>query len=79
MQKGQMMMRDYVIVTDSSCDMPAQLAQDLELVVLPLTVLLEGREYKNYLDEREITFADFYAALRSALPPPPRRSTPTPS
>ena len=59
------MMRDYVIVTDSSCDMPAQLAQDLELVVLPLTVLLEGREYKNYLDEREITFADFYAALRS--------------
>lgn len=28
------MMRDFVIVTDSSCDLPGKMADDLELVVL---------------------------------------------
>ncbi|HIS01854.1 MAG TPA: DegV family protein [Candidatus Excrementavichristensenella intestinipullorum] len=57
-------MSGYVIVTDSSCDMTAQMAQELDIQVTPLSVLLEGRSYKNYLDGREIAFSDFYAALR---------------
>ena len=57
-------MSGYVIVTDSSCDMTAQMAQELDIQVAPLSVLLEGRSYKNYLDGREIAFSDFYAALR---------------
>ena len=57
-------MSGYVIVTDSSCDMTAQMAQELDIQVAPLSVLLEGRTYKNYLDGREIAFSDFYAALR---------------
>lgn len=59
-----MFMSGYVIVTDSSCDMTAQMAQELDIQVAPLSVLLEGRTYKNYLDGREIAFSDFYAALR---------------
>ena len=58
-------MNEFVIVTDSSCDMSAQMAQELELQVAPLSVLLDGRTYKNYLDGREIAFSDFYAALRA--------------
>lgn len=57
-------MSGYVIVTDSSCDMTAQMAQELDIQVASLSVLLEGRSYKNYLDGREIAFSDFYAALR---------------
>ncbi len=57
-------MSEYVIVTDSSCDMTAQMARELDIQVAPLSVLLEGRSYKNYLDGREIAFSDFYAALR---------------
>ena len=57
-------MRDYVIVTDSSCDLTSEMAEELGLLVLPLTVLLDGKSYANYLDGREISFADFYGALR---------------
>ena len=55
----------YIIMTDSSCDLPAGLAAELELEVLPLSVLIDGKSYVNYLDERDITFADCYAALRA--------------
>lgn len=61
-------MRDYAILTDSSCDLPAEMAQELELTVLPLTFQLDGREYANYLDGREISFPDFYAAVRAGKP-----------
>ena len=58
-------MSEYVVVTDSSCDMSAQMAKELELEVANLSVLLDGQTYKNYLDGREIAFSDFYAALRA--------------
>ena len=58
-------MADYIIMTDSSCDLPAAMAAELELEVLPLSVLIDGRSYVNHLDERDITFKDCYAALRA--------------
>ena len=57
-------MGDYALFTDSSCDMPAALAEKLELHVLPLIVNINGKEYRNFLDERELTFRDFYSRLR---------------
>lgn len=59
------MSNDYVILTDSSCDLPAELAAELELVVLPLTLTMGGKEYANYLDGREIGFWEFYQRMRS--------------
>ena len=40
-------MRDYVILTDSCSDLPADLVSELELDVLPLSFVMEGREYFN--------------------------------
>lgn len=57
-------MSEYVILTDSGCDLTDALAKELELVVLPLSVTVNGKEYHNYLDEREISHRDFYALLR---------------
>jgi DegV family protein with EDD domain len=57
-------MRDYIIMTDSCCDMSAELADELELAVLPLSLQMEGATYRNYLDGREIGFKDFYARIR---------------
>ena len=57
-------MRDYMILTDSSCDLPAELAQELGIKVVPLSLLLDGKEYINYLDGREIGFKEFYDAIR---------------
>lgn len=57
-------MSEFVILTDSGCDLTAKMAEELELVVLPLSVNINGKEYRNYLDEREISHKDFYALLR---------------
>ena len=57
-------MRDYIILTDSSCDLPAQLAEELHLRVLPLRFRMGQNEYHNYLDGREISISDFYQRLR---------------
>ena len=61
-------MNQFAIVTDSSCDLPQQMAQDMDLTVLPLAFVMKGTEYYNYLDERELSFHDFYAALRAGVP-----------
>ena len=61
-------MSEYVIMTDSSCDLPASLAERMELVVLPLSVYIEDKCYVNYLDEREIAFSEIYAKLRTKCP-----------
>lgn len=59
------MMRDFVIMTDSCCDMTAALAEELELVVLPLSLHMGDEVYRNWLDGREIGFQEFYAKIRS--------------
>ena len=58
-------MRDYVILTDSCCDFSARMAEELELTVLPLSFTMEGREYFNYPDNRDIAPAEFYGKIRS--------------
>lgn len=57
-------MRDYVIMTDSCCDLTAQMAEELGLVVLPLSLQMGGKTYRNWLDGRDIGFQDFYARIR---------------
>ena len=60
------MMNQFALFTDSSCDLPLHLAEEMQLTVLPLTLHMDGSDYKNYLDERDITYPDFYAALPKA-------------
>ena len=57
-------MDDYVIITDSGCDLPAELVQALGIVVLPLNFRLNGKTYKNYLDGRNLSFNEFYLHIR---------------
>lgn len=57
-------MKDFVIMTDSCCDMTAQLAGELELSVLPLSLLMGDETYRNWLDGREIGFHEFYERIR---------------
>ena len=58
-------MRDYILMTDSCCDMTAQMAEELDLTVLPLSLEMGGATYRNYLDGREIGFSDFYRRARA--------------
>ena len=58
-------MSKFIILTDSSCDLPAAMAEEMQLEVLPLTVYVENDSYRNYLDGREIGFKDFYQRLQT--------------
>jgi len=51
------------VVTDSTADLPRDLARDLGITVVPLTVMVEGQ---SYLDGVEITPDDFYRRMRAS-------------
>ena len=57
-------MSDYVIVTDSSADLPASLVQELGVEVLPLSFTVQDKTYHNYPDDREMDPKVFYKMLR---------------
>ncbi|MBQ9531787.1 MAG: DegV family protein [Eubacterium sp.] len=69
-------MRDFVLATDSSCDLPQELVDKFELSVVELVVSVNGKDYKNYLDGREIGFKEFYdysrakAEIKTSCPSP---------
>lgn len=58
-------MNQFAIMTDSCCDLPAQMAGEMDLCVLPLAVELDGKTYYNYLDGRDISSSEFYKQLRA--------------
>ena len=60
-------MNDYTIITDSSCDLPDSLVKELELEVLPLAFIMDGKTYRNYPDNREMSPKDFYNKEREGV------------
>ena len=57
-------MSDFVILTDSSADLGADLVQQLDVQVLPLSFTIQDITYHNYPDNHEMDPAAFYALLR---------------
>ena len=57
-------MSEYVIVTDSSADLPAKLVEEMGIEVLPLSFTIQGQTYHNYPDDREMDPKKFYQMLR---------------
>ena len=51
------------IATDSTADIPKVLCEELDITVLPLTILAEGKEYRDGVD---ITPEEFYDVLERA-------------
>lgn len=61
-------MSEYIVLTDSSADLPQWKIEEMGLEVVPLTVDLGGDTYVNYPDWREIDPASFYDELRAGKP-----------
>ena len=57
-------MSDFVILTDSSADLEADMVQQLDVQVLPLSFSMGQKIYHNYPDNREIDPHAFYQLLR---------------
>jgi len=55
---------DFAIVTDSSSNLPEDIIDDFGLHVLPLTFMVDGRQYKSYLKGQHTDLAQFYAMMR---------------
>ena len=55
---------DFTILTDSSADLDGEMAQRLDIQVLPLSFTIGGRTYHNYPDNREMDPHLFYERLR---------------
>jgi DegV family protein with EDD domain len=68
-------MTSVAIVTDSTADLPSDIAAARGVTVVPLTVMLDDQ---SYLDGVDITAADFYRRLQSASGPA-TTSQPTPA
>ena len=60
---------DYVLVTDSTCDLPAEYAEEFGIEVLPMVFLMEEKAYNHYLDAREMSLEEFYSKLKSGIMP----------
>ena len=57
-------MSDFVIITDSSADLPASMVQELDIQVLPLCFTMGKRTLSDYPDDRDMSPQDFYGRLR---------------
>ena len=53
----------YKIITDSACDLPVSMLQELDVAVTPLHVLFRGTQMPDTVEDAAIT--DFYGAMRS--------------
>ncbi len=57
-------MNDYILISDSSTDLTPELMKESNIEILPLTFMVDGKSYLNYLDEREMSIKEFYSLLR---------------
>ena len=57
-------MRKYIIITDSTTDLPASYAEEKSLKVIPLGFMIDNQNYKNYLDNRELSSKEFYKKIK---------------
>ena len=55
----------YVIFTESTGDLTPALIEAADLRVLPMAFTLDGKEYRNYPDGREMSSHDYYEKLRT--------------
>ncbi len=61
-------MNEYIIITDSSSDLPQWKLEELGIETASLTVDLDGKTYTNYPDWREVDPQFFYDELKNGKP-----------
>lgn len=54
----------YQIVTDSSCNLPEDLIEELNLEVLPLTFMVDEVQYQSFLKGEKTDLKQFYTMMR---------------
>ena len=58
-------MKDYVLISDSTCDLPVEVIKELDIKILPFSYSINDEVFHYYLDERDGDISDFYNRLRN--------------
>jgi DegV family protein with EDD domain len=64
-QKGNINMRNYVIFTESTADLPIDIIEELDIKVIPMVFGFENESYVDYPDHRELDIKVFYERLKN--------------
>ena len=56
-------MRKYLVLTDSTCDIPEELVRKHGIEVLSFAIMLDGKEY---IERKDLTCEQFYQLLDEA-------------
>lgn len=65
--KGLKIMKDFVIMTDSSCDLPSAIVEQYGIKVVPLALTMNDKTYKHYHDYRELNKREYFNALKNGV------------
>ena len=58
-------MKNYVIVTESTTDLPPDLVNELGITLIPMAFGFENESYLNYPDNRELDIHKFYERVKN--------------
>lgn len=58
-------MKNYVIVTESTTDLPADLVNELGITIIPMVFGFDNESYLNYPDNREMDIHKFYERVKN--------------
>lgn len=55
----------FAIVTDSSCNLPEDIIEEIDVHILPLRFMVEDEEYVSYLRGSHVDLRQFYTMMRA--------------
>ena len=55
----------YVVITDVTCDLPVDVIEEHNIIVMPMKYSVDNKEFTNYADFREQSLKEFYDEMRS--------------
>lgn len=58
-------MNDYAVITDATCDLPAEMVERMGITVIPMEFTMSGKVYTHYPDAREMDFHTFYERTKN--------------
>lgn len=62
-------MKDYVIITDATTDLPQELVEKLGVFVIPFPFSIDDEKFLNYPDNREMDPKKFYQLMKDGKTP----------
>lgn len=68
-KEGGTVMSEYVVVSDSTADLPVEVVKELGVKIVPFSYSINDEVYQYYLDERDGDIKNFYDRVRRGAMP----------